>query len=1379
MANGSKTIEGEEGRGGENPKEGKDLLVGDLSPDAALERAKAGLEARGFRVSKKEPVKGKAEAATPKEAEKIVEPAKPEEPVKSKEPAKLKEAPPPPTLPVKKLKKTDWEKSVEPLVEEVRRKKFKIGGRVRVVRTDGRLEDDWAYLGFDPKHKATIRVQKKEGDKFVTKNIPVIDFLAVNPLGSDVVQPQPAPVEKLPGWEEVEAPTLVAPAASASEVVKPPEAPPKPKAVYKPRYVSPESMRTGDLEKWEKSILQELTWMGIHKIEWGARVDFLRDLLNRLDKSEPLYSEKKAKLEEAVQIVEKARNDEETLRRDVTALGEASREAKETATETRVVDVAYAEGVSESEARQQVTQETQEAQAQEKSQDEKLQKLEAARERLVKAEKNKKDYEGLIGSFKSWIKKGDKKSEAEVEYEAAKETYRAARAEYVAGSVDKMLKERMAFADHRARELYEARGKIYRAWKWLGEQNVEKLMPKKWKEGLVKWRPEGKFGKAAKFFTRFGAKFLSLRTGASFGLLGVGIWGGVGTAAAVSLLAARRAIGGLAAGFGAYDLLRRGQESWAVTKWHLSWKPWEMKKAMAKEDVTKLSKEELEERMAHFEMHAALGNSKVEENDIYKLLIERYKEITKQEAEAKSNEAAKFLEEQMGAADDKLKEWQAKAKRNERIMKGVALGMGLISSSGLISKLISGKWGWEQFSEAREAKTEMRQQIGQAPETPEAAPPAGPVEVPSADFPAEAVAAQAKLPKEFVMELAGPDNLLTPDETAELGALQRQLTEMGLDPQSSEVIRGLGISKIEDITEAQNNLRELANATRDAEILKEIISRGLNESDAGNLKSLLQNIDRVGLSQETKSAAIASAIENNFEDSGDIINILKNVDLEHLKIAGIIKPDGIYDLARLREIAGAQTITIDKKGEGIYKALLDYYRAPPEQGGLGLSGRELRQKIVEQMRNEAFYKNGQLQDLVEVGDQIKVDSKGNVLLFIAEDGKMERCRDILDLVSDRAFRSGNQVFQVAEGVRLHEALHPIDGHVVIKLTGPDGATHTISDWSVGRTARIDGQREILEDWLRRNNLLAGVERAPLPAPTEELSAASETRRTVLTDEPRRLRDEFQNLTEARATGDEAAASAAETEIRNLEETTGVSHEAATEAAAAVVSESGAAVLGNAPAYNEFLQEYGHAYGLGGVRVEDIGSMSLEQLQSIDSGLDAYLESTSGPDLPPEALSGRGAVQTLQEYIHEQEAILGGRETVGAVSEPPVEVRPETFAIALPGERMSFEGGEIRFYYDVFGNPNGFQYEGVRGNPLRAQELLHADWAAKVEAASPENIYGARTDVQATARKLEIFHRVLESLEGQGRGATPEAEFLRRSMGRMIETAREEYGDVFR
>ena len=1065
-----------------------------------------------------------------------------------------------------------------------------------------------------------------------------------------------------------------------------------------------------DTDKFLEALRFEDGELDAENIGWDQRIEFWQRLLSVLEPADPLHGLKEAAVKTRLKRVENKKDFEESIARGTEEFIEQSEESKKAKFASRVLDIMNADGVDEAEARRRAEQEIKDEEAREGGEKEKLDKLKEAREVLAAAEKNKKAYEGLVGSLKSWIKKGDKKSEAEIEYEAAEEKYKKVRAEYVAGNAERMLKERADLADARARELHEKRGKIYRAWKWLGEQNVEKIMPEKWKAKLAAWRPEGKIGKITKFAARLGTKFLSLRTGVSFGLLGVGIWGGVGTAAAFSLFAARRAIGGAGAGFGTYDLLRRGQESWATTKWNLSWKPWEMKAGLTKEDVEKLSEEELEERMAHFEMNAALGNSKVSENEIYKLLAERYREMVEGKAEMKGADAMKFLEAQMEGVDDKLKELKVKAKRNDRIMKGVAVGMGLVVGSGLISKLIHGKWGWEQFTEERAEKMELRQQLGQAPEAPAEAPPVGlvgtaaPVEAAAPpEFSAEEVAGRLGLPKESLTELAGPDGKLTVEQVSEI--------------------------------ETQ-------------------------------VKGVAQVVDQAPISPEAKQAVVGAAVENNFEGQAEMARILEKVDPDHLKEAGILRPDGTYDMERLREITNAHTLTIDKKGEGIYKTLRDYYSAPPERGGLGLSGRELRAKIVEQMKNPAFFKGDKLQDLVEFGDQIKVDSKGNVLLFVAEDGRMGRTRDILDLVSERAFRSGNRVFEVASDVHLREALHPIDGHAVIKLTDAAGNTHTISDWSVGRTARIDGHREVLEDWLKRNNLLADARGATPAVPDEELGGASQARHEILLDEPRRLRDGYQSLAEAHEVHHDVAARAAEEQIGALQESTGINPETARATGGAVASSLEAEVMEHASAYNNVFR----ALNLD-LTMDDIKYMGVEELQMFGEQLQPVID-----DCAPDSRVGE-ALHDLVDYLHERQEVLesGGG---GGVASSAEEATASVSDVLHSSQPAQFGDVHITFDYDVFDNPSGIRIGGTP-NSFRAESLLNGDWAAKVEQASPVGLDDARTDVMSTARELEIRARLLEGLERSGLGQSPEAEFLRKSTKMIIENTEEQYGDVFR
>lgn len=1171
--------------------------------------------------------------------------------------------------------------------------------------------------------------------------------------------------EAKPGVPEVKAPEVEA------EKVK--------EAIYKPKFLNFESLQTEDnIYTIAANFHYEDGEMDANQVPWQARLDFWQDLLDKLDSSFPEYDAKKEALETRIKEARKKIADLESLDRASEDIMNRLEETKETEKEERIKDITFSEGVSPSEAEKIAAEEKKEAEEKEKERQAKLQKLGEAQAKLVATEKRLKEYEGLAGVFKGFFKRTEKAA-VELEYEEAKKEYEKVRAEFVGSSVEKMLLARMSLADRRARELHEKRGRIYRAWKWLGEQNLEKLMPEKWKAGLAKWRPEGKLGKLAKFTAQFGSKFLSLRTGLSFGLLGIGIWGGVGTATAISLLAARRALAGIGTGFGAYDLMKRGQESWAVTKWNLSWKPWEMKTGLTKEDVEKLSEEEIEERMAHFEMHAALGGHKILENKVYEILLERYRELMEKKAEEKGDQVAKFLEQMMSGADEDLEKMKAKAKRNERIMKGIAVSMGLVAGSGLLAKVWTGKWDWERFEEARAAKQELRQTIGQPSEAPELPPPEGPTEVVTAEYPAEAVVEKVKLPKDFIRQMAGPDGTLTSDETVELARLQANLQELGLNPTDERIINGLGISSFEDIDEVRERLLALSQVTREPRILEQVITRGLDEGDAANLKASLAQVEKIVPSPEARQAILTASIENNFEDTSEMAEILKNVDPEHLRWARILRPDGTIDASRLREIASAQTITINRKGEGIYQALRDYYSALPERGGLGLRGRELRAKIAEQMRNLAFYKNGQLQDLVEVGDKIKVDTQGNVLLFIAKDGKMERARDILDLITDNSFRSGNKIFSVWDGIKLREVAHPVDGHAVIKLTGPDGVTHTISDWSAGETARIDGKQEILEDWLRRNNFLAATSEVGRPVPVDEAMAASDLRRSLQVDEPARLRDAALREAEAVAEGDETAARVAAAEVQQLQESTGLSHDAVEELARSTLSPRAREVLENADYLDKFFasdieppENIRDSWNvLHNLRVEDLANYSQEQLVEINSSIEDILNKIpSEAELSPEEILLRDRLLNLQNYI-ESDLLRGEGIVFVPVEVPPAAPRLEELAIAMPGSRIPFEAGHVRFSYDIFGQPIGVRFEEVSGNTLRARELLRADWE--------ETAGAARQEVLDRAMDLEKRQRLLEFLEEHGRGTSPEAEFLRRSSARIIEVAKEEYGEVFR
>lgn len=826
----------------------------------------------------------------------------------------------------------------------------------------------------------------------------------------------------------------------------------------------------------------------------------------------------------------------------------------------------------------------------EEEQEQKLQELKAAREKLVRAEKNMKEFEGLAGLFKGFIKREEKTSVAE-EFEKAEREYKEARAEFVAGDFERIVKERSDLADQKAEKLYKERGRLYKFWKNLGELNLaaayKKIAGREIKSKIL----------------RFGARIISVRTGISAGLLGLGIAAGAGTAAGIGIFLARRGFAGLGAGVGTYDLLKLGTEKWAATK---GWRA-----EVVPEELEKMKIEEIEERMAHFEVNAPFVGKKVSENETYLKLSERYKELKNQEAEKNADKLQAFLNKSMEEADGKLEAVKAKSKRNERIIKGLAVGAGIFAGSGVISKLISGKWGWEQFGRvgAVESQTAVKAQTEVNLETAEN---------------------QLRLPDEFVSKIAGPDRLLGSQEMASLTGLEKYLSDAGLDPQSEEVVRGLGIENIGDISKAEVNLESLLGVTKDPEIIKSVVERGLDADDAENLKALMSSVGKLTLSEDLKRVALQGAITNNFESQTEFLNIVQKIDLDHLRSAGILKPDGAVDIEKFHEIVGAKTLEVHH-GDSIWKVLKEYYTAPKAKGGLGLGLREAREKIIEQLKNPALLKQGKLQDLVEAGDQFKVDREGNVLLFVAEDGKMGRLRDVLHAISGtNDIRAGRTVFDLAEGVKVKEVASPLTGHMGLRITDLEGVTHKIADYDFGPRSIVDGKRVVLEEWLKEHGLLAKKtgeleimkeypeEVANAPS-TGDLEEFSEMQREFSEQQQFYLENLKTLHTNAVAEGNTLQADTLLKKIHSVEEAVGTLERAEIETK----------IMEKGKNLNRLLEVLGFKN-----KVEDLKTFSPEELSVFGKKIGKVLKEIPGRRLTPDGLKTREHLELLHNYAEE-------------------------------------------------------------------------------------------------------------------------------------------------
>ena len=166
------------------------------------------------------------------------------------------------------------------------------------------------------------------------------------------------------------------------------------------------------------------------------------------------------------------------------------------------------------------------------------------RKKYVKAKKNFDDH----SQVKSLLRISDKKEKVQAELFKMQEEYEKALAEYIGLDTQRFVEERTKLLDDRLKVYAESRGmtgdklnKLYEGYKSLGKYNVYGAI-----EGT---RLDNKV-------TKFVAsKVLNLRTGISFGLLGVGLVSGATTAVGIGALSLRRGLSAAAAGFGSYDIM--------------------------------------------------------------------------------------------------------------------------------------------------------------------------------------------------------------------------------------------------------------------------------------------------------------------------------------------------------------------------------------------------------------------------------------------------------------------------------------------------------------------------------------------------------------------------------------------------------------------------------------------------------------------------------------------------------------------------------------------------------------------------------------------------------------------------------------------------------
>ena len=229
-------------------------------------------------------------------------------------------------------------------------------------------------------------------------------------------------------------------------------------------------------------------------------------------------------------------------------------------------------------------------------------------------------------------------------YKAAADAYEVKRAEYVGTKTWRAVNERKRMVEEEIQHMIERDTifeKVKKGWRWLGDQNAEKLG----------WKSQRRLGK-------FTARMLSVRTGISVGLLGISMATGVGALVGTAAFGARRVMSGVGITFTSYDLMANARERQLLS--------------VSEDAVKNMNARALENRMAQFEAQALLSGKNVLESEDYLLLRKYYaKEVNKADGARKVQKL-----------DDALRKSQEQLQKEKKHRKVAAIGLGVLGALG-------------------------------------------------------------------------------------------------------------------------------------------------------------------------------------------------------------------------------------------------------------------------------------------------------------------------------------------------------------------------------------------------------------------------------------------------------------------------------------------------------------------------------------------------------------------------------------------------------------------------------------------------------------------------------------------------------------------------
>ena len=301
-------------------------------------------------------------------------------------------------------------------------------------------------------------------------------------------------------------------------------------------------------------------------------------------------------------------------------------------------------------------------------------RLTQAREAFIVAEQKWEKYLGVEGLAR-WFGRG-RKTLARAEYERALKDYEEARAERVGADLKRFVAEQNALTDDGVRKAIEGKNvaweTITKTWKWLGDQNLEKLG----------WKPEGRFG-------RWVARSVNFRMGIGLGLMGIALASGAGTFAAIGALGARRAMAGVGATvFTAEWLKRRAEVSRTTVRYP------KVKGAPLGREEAMLAEMPIHEVVALLGVMAfglRMQGKRTAESEDYQKLMARYEALIADEYKRAGN-AEEYLAKAGSNLMTSFAKAQERSKKSQDIRRGVALAAGVGAAIGVapVLKLLYG-----------------------------------------------------------------------------------------------------------------------------------------------------------------------------------------------------------------------------------------------------------------------------------------------------------------------------------------------------------------------------------------------------------------------------------------------------------------------------------------------------------------------------------------------------------------------------------------------------------------------------------------------------------------------------------------------------------------